>query len=60
MLFITDRSNAEVLFLFCCGSMLPVFSVRVSVTLNLMCVYIILVRFRLLSGHLLGNGCSLG
>ena len=27
---------------------------------HLTCVYIILVRFRLLSGHLLENSCSLG
>ena len=39
--------------LFCCGSMLPVFGVRVSVTFRRMCVHIILVLFRLLSGHLL-------
>ena len=36
--------------------LLPVFGVRVSVT----CVHMILVRFRLLSGHLLGHSCSLG
>ena len=30
-----------------------IFCVIVSVTLHLMCVHIILVRFRLLSGHLL-------
>ena len=35
------------------------FGVRVSVTFHLTCVHIILVRFRLLSGHLLGNSCSL-
>ena len=35
--------------------MLPVFGVRVSVTFHLTCVHIILVWFRLLSGHLLGN-----
>ena len=29
-------------------------------TFPLTCVHIILVRFRLLSGHLLGNSCSLG
>ena len=29
-------------------------------TFHLMCVHIILVRFRLLSGHLLGNSCSFG
>ena len=40
--------------------MLPVFGVRVSVTFHLTCVHIILVRFRLLSGHLLGNSFSLG
>ena len=47
--------------LFCCGSLLPVFSVRVSVMFHLtyMYVHIILVRFGLLSGHLLGNS-SLG
>ena len=37
---------------FCCGSLLPVFGVRVSVTFHLTCVRIILARFRLLSGHL--------
>ena len=55
--FITDRSNAVVLFC----SMLPVFfCVRVSVTFPFTSVHIILVRVRLLSGHLLGNSCSLG
>ena len=44
---------------FCCGSLLPVFAVRVSVTFYFTCAHIILVRFRLLSGHLLGNSCSL-
>ena len=39
---------------FCCGSVLPFFGVRVSVTFHLTCVQIILVRFGLLSGHLLG------
>ena len=37
-LFITDRSNAIV----CCGYLLPVLGVRVSVTFHLTCVYIIL------------------
>ena len=41
-----------------CGSLLPVFGVRVSVTFHLTCVHI-LVRFGLLSGHFLGNSCSL-
>ena len=36
------------------------FGVRVSVTVHLTCIHIILVRFGLLSGHLLGNSCSLG
>ena len=45
---------------FCCGSLLPVFGARVLVTFHLKCVHIILVRFGLLSGHLLGNSCSLG
>ena len=40
----------------CC----PVFGVRCSVTFHLTCVHIILVRFRLMSGHLLGNSCSFG
>ena len=31
-----------------------------SVTFHLTCVHINLVRFGLLSGHLLGNSCSLG
>ena len=39
---------------------MPVFGVRVSVTFHLTCVHIIVVQFRLLSGHLLGNSCSLG
>ena len=43
---------------FCCGSLLPVFGVRASVTFHLTCAHIILVRFRLLSGHLLENSCS--
>ena len=41
------------------GSLLLVFG-RVSVTFHLTCVHIILVRFGLLSGHLLGNSFSLG
>ena len=32
--------------------------IRVSVKFHLKCVHIILVRFRLLSGHLLVNSCS--
>ena len=35
--------------------LLPVFGVRVSVTFHLTCVHNILVQFRLLNGHLLGN-----
>ena len=31
-----------------------------SVTFHLMCVHVILIRFGLLSGHLLGKSCSLG
>ena len=46
--------------LFRCGTLLPVFGVRVSVTFHLTCVNIILVWFGLLRGHLLGNRCSLG
>ena len=42
------------------GSLLPVSGVRVSITFHLMCEHIILVLFRFLSGHLLGNSCSLG
>ena len=45
---------------FCCGSMLPVFGVRVLVTFHLTSILIILDRFRLLSGHLLRNRCSHG
>ena len=45
---------------FCCGSLLPVFGVRVSGTFHLMCVHIILVRFGLLGGHILGKSCLLG
>ena len=40
--------------------MMPVFGVIVSVTYHLMFVYISLVRFMLLNGHLLGMSCSLG
>ena len=36
------------------------FGVRVSVTFHLTSVYINLVRSGLLSGHILGNSCSLG
>ena len=36
------------------------FGVRISVTFHLMFVHIFLVRFVLLSGHLLGKSCSLG
>ena len=45
---------------FCCGSLLPVFGVRLSAMFHLTYVHIILVRFGLLSGHLLGNSSSLG
>ena len=45
---------------FCCGSLLSVFGAGVSVTFHLMCVYIIFSSVWLLSGHLLGNSCSLG
>ena len=44
---------------FSCGSRLPFCGVRVSLTLHLKCVHIILVPFGLLSDHLLGNSCSL-
>ena len=43
-----------------CGSLLPVFGVRVSMTFHLMCVPIIFSSDWLLSGHLLGKSCSLG
>ena len=39
---------------FCCGSLLPVCGVTVSVTFHLTCVYFVLVRSGLLNGHLLG------
>ena len=52
----TDRSKAVVLLWLC----VVCFGVRVWVTFNLMFVHIILVRFGLLSGHLLGKSCSLG
>ena len=45
---------------FCRGSVVPVFGVRCSLTFHLTCVHIILVRFRLMSGHLLENSCSFG
>ena len=45
---------------FYCCYLLPVFGVRASVTFHLTCVHIILVRFGVLSGHLLRNSCSLG
>ena len=40
--------------------MLPVFGVGVSVAFRRACVRVVLVRFRLLNGHLLGNSCSFG
>ena len=49
-----------VLLRFCRASLFPVFAVRVSVTFHLTCIHIILVRFGLLSGHLLGNSCAFG
>ena len=55
-IFITDRSNAVGLLLFSVAC----FSVRASVTFQLIFVYIILVRFRLLNGHPLGKSCLLG
>ena len=36
-----------------CGSLLPVFAVRVSVMFHLTCVYIIFSSVRLLSGQLI-------
>ena len=36
------------------------FGVRVSVMFHLMLCIVLLVRFGLLSGHLLGNSCPLG
>ena len=45
---------------FCCGSLLPVFGVIVSVAFHLMCVHIIFSLVRLLSGDLLGYSCQLG
>ena len=53
--FITDRSKEIALLWFS----VAFFDVRVSVTFHLTCVHIILVRFRLLSGYLLGYSCSL-
>ena len=40
--------------------MLPVAGGIVSMSFHLTFVHIILVRLRLMSGHLLGNSCSLG
>ena len=54
--FITGRSKAVVLLWFYDAC----FGVRVSMTFHLLCVHIILVRFGLLSSHLLGKSCSLG
>ena len=42
----------------CCGSLLLVL-VSVSVTFHLMYVHIVLVRSKLLSGHLFGKSCPL-
>ena len=39
-------------------SLLPVFGVRVSVTFHLIWSILFLVRSGLLSGHLLGESCS--
>ena len=54
MKFINSQGGSSVVFLYCLY-----FGVRVSVTFHLVCVHIILVWFRLLSGHLLENSCSL-
>ena len=56
--FVTDRSKAMVLLWFSVAC----FGVKISVMFHLMFVYayILLVRFWLLSGHLLGNSCALG
>ena len=54
--FNIDRSKAVALLWF----YVACFGVRDSVTFHLKCVHIILLRFRLLSGHLLGNSCSSG
>ena len=53
-LCITDRSKAVILLWF----YVACFGFRVSVMFHLTCVQIILVSFRLLSGHLFGNSCS--
>ena len=45
--------------LLCFGSLLPVFEVIVCATFHIMYPNIILVRFRLLSGHLFGKRYSL-
>ena len=50
-------ASFEYLLLNSCGSLLPVFGVKVSMTFHLLFVNIILVRFGLLSGHLLGKSC---
>ena len=57
MISVSDDDQADILGSFCCGSLLSVFGVRVSVTFHLTCAHI---RLRLLCGHLLGNSCSFG
>ena len=60
---ITNRCNAVVMLwysLVCCFLCCFFGGVRVSVTFRLTYVHISLVQFGLLSGHLLGNSCSLG
>ena len=55
--FITDRSRAVVLLWF---SVTCFWCQSFGDVSHYMCVHIILVRFGLLIGHLLGNSCSLG
>ena len=45
------------MWLYCCGSLVPVFGVRVSVMFHPFFVYISFIRFGKLSGHLLGKSC---
>ena len=45
---------------FCCGYLLPVFGVKVSVSFTFRLLVLFLARFGLFGGRFLGGGCSLG
>ena len=60
VILVISRFGFEVWIWVLIASVPDLFGVRVSVTFHLTCVHIMLVRVGLLSGHFLGNNCSLG